>query len=81
MKVRSLAGALAAIQAAAAQTLFTTLFVNDADQGDGTCVRMPCYKQNATAPVTDIVSDDMACGTPGPLYSIEQSFLGHLKTC
>jgi len=64
--MRSLAAAFTAIQAVAAQTLFTTLFVNDVNQGNGTCIRMPWYIQNATAPVTDLTSDDMACGTFNP---------------
>lgn len=53
---------LAAIQAVSAHTLFTTLFVNDVDQGDGTCVRMPMTPNNATFPVNDLSSTDMACG-------------------
>jgi hypothetical protein len=70
MKSRSLAGAITALQVVAAQTLFTTLFVNDVNQGNGTCVRLPWYEKNATNPVTDLISDDIVCGTPEPLCSI-----------
>lgn len=31
-------------------------------QGDATCVRMPKYPNNATFPVNDLSSTDMACG-------------------
>ncbi|KAH7370365.1 glycoside hydrolase, partial [Rhexocercosporidium sp. MPI-PUGE-AT-0058] len=46
-------------------TLFTNLFINDIDQGDGTCVRMPMDAHNATDPVNDLDSRDMACGHNG----------------
>jgi hypothetical protein len=65
MKIRSLALALSAIQAAIAQTLFTDLIVTDADQGPGACIRMPLYTTGATSPVTDLTSNDMACGMLG----------------
>lgn len=62
MKLFSLTLALAALQTAAGHTVFTTLFVNDVDQGDGTCVRMPMTPDNATDPINDLASNDMACG-------------------
>jgi hypothetical protein len=65
MKIRSLAIALSAIQAAIAQTLFTDLIVTYADQGPGACIRMPLYTTGATSPVTDLTSNDMACGMLG----------------
>lgn len=49
-------------QLVAAHTVFTTLFVNDVSQGDGTCVRMPSDPSTATFPINDLDSDSMACG-------------------
>ncbi|KAI1770270.1 glycoside hydrolase family 61 protein [Hypoxylon cercidicola] len=48
-----------------AHTVFTTLFVNDVSQGDGTCVRMNMNPQQCTDPIAGIDSDDMACGVSG----------------
>ncbi|XXG98412.1 hypothetical protein Hte_004735 [Hypoxylon texense] len=50
---------------ASAHTVFTTLFVNDVSQGDGTCVRMNMNPQECTNPIAGIDSDDMACGVSG----------------
>lgn len=47
---------------AGAHTLFTTLFINGKNQGDGTCVRMPHDSATANGPVQPITGDDMACG-------------------
>lgn len=43
-------------------TVFTTLFVNDVSNGDGTCIRMPSDPSTATFPINDLDSDSMACG-------------------
>ncbi|QSZ34196.1 hypothetical protein DSL72_005785 [Monilinia vaccinii-corymbosi] len=51
----------------AAHTVFTTLFVNDVSQGDGTCVRMPSNSDTATWPINDLDSDSMACGFNGTM--------------
>ncbi|KAI9649729.1 hypothetical protein NHQ30_002310 [Ciborinia camelliae] len=48
-----------------AHTVFTTLFVNDVSQGDGTCVRMPSDPSTATFPIHALDSDSMACGFNG----------------
>ncbi|KAI8957657.1 glycoside hydrolase family 61 protein [Daldinia sp. FL1419] len=48
-----------------AHTVFTTLFVNDVSQGDGTCVRMNMDPQHCTSPIAGLNSDDMACGVDG----------------
>ncbi|KAI1076772.1 glycoside hydrolase family 61 protein [Whalleya microplaca] len=48
-----------------AHTVFTTLFVNDVSQGDGTCVRMNMDPQHCTDPIASVTSDDMACGVSG----------------
>ncbi len=61
MKLK-LAILLVALQAVSAHVLFTTLFVNDVNQGDGTCVRMPMTPSNATDPVNAIGDVEMACG-------------------
>ncbi|KAM3065777.1 hypothetical protein ACMFMG_009998 [Clarireedia jacksonii] len=52
-------------QIVAAHTVFTTLYVNDVSQGDGTCVRMPSDPSTATDPINDLQSDAMACGFNG----------------
>ncbi|OTB20065.1 glycoside hydrolase family 61 protein [Daldinia sp. EC12] len=48
-----------------AHTIFTTLFINDVSQGDGTCVRMNMDPQHCTDPIAGLDSDDMACGVDG----------------
>ncbi|KAI0593406.1 glycoside hydrolase family 61 protein [Biscogniauxia sp. FL1348] len=48
-----------------AHTIFTTLFINDVSQGDGTCIRMNTDPQHCTSPVPSVTSDDMACGING----------------
>ncbi|KAI9171004.1 putative endo-beta-1,4-glucanase D [Paramyrothecium foliicola] len=48
-----------------AHTLFTTLRINDKNQGDGTCVRQPSDPSSATSPVYPIDGDEMACGYDG----------------
>ncbi|KAI0875868.1 family 61 glycoside hydrolase [Hypoxylon argillaceum] len=50
---------------ASAHTVFTTLFVDGATQGDATCVRMPLDPETCTNPVGNIMSNDMACGVDG----------------
>jgi len=52
-------------QIVAAHTVFTTLYVDDVSQGDGTCVRMPSDPSTATFPINDLQSDAMACGFNG----------------
>lgn len=56
---------LSVLQVIAAHTIFTTLFVNDVNLGDGTCIRMPKTPSNCTDPVNDLASNDMACGFDG----------------
>ncbi len=43
-------------------TIFTTLYIDDVSQGDGTCVRMSGTPNNCTSPISSITSNDMACG-------------------
>jgi hypothetical protein len=38
-------------------------------QGVGICIRMPWFVKNATAPATDLSSNDMACGTSKTISS------------
>lgn len=45
-----------------AHTVFTTLFVDGVNQGDGTCIRMPKDGNVATHPLAGLDSPDMACG-------------------
>ncbi|KAG4427915.1 hypothetical protein IFR05_016604, partial [Cadophora sp. M221] len=56
---------LGVLRSVAGHTLFTNLFINDIDQGDGTCVRMPMDAHNATNPINDLASRAMACGYSG----------------
>ncbi|TQW00743.1 hypothetical protein V2A60_001793 [Cordyceps javanica] len=51
--------------AATAHTLFTTLYIDGKNQGDGTCVRMPKNGATGTAPIYPITGDAMACGYGG----------------
>ncbi|KAL2159520.1 hypothetical protein VTH06DRAFT_2525 [Thermothelomyces fergusii] len=49
-----------------AHTTFTTLFINDVNQGDGTCIRMAKEGNVATHPLAGgLDSEDMACGRDG----------------
>ncbi|CCU74678.1 CELP0027 Effector like protein [Blumeria hordei DH14] len=48
-----------------AHSLFTTLHINDQDQGDGTCIRMPKEPSTATNPVEDLQDPAMVCGFDG----------------
>jgi hypothetical protein len=63
MRFSRITGALVVLQTAAAHTVFTTLYVDDVNQGDGTCVRMGM--KDPTSPVNDLTSTDMACGREG----------------
>ncbi|PVH83536.1 lytic polysaccharide monooxygenase, partial [Cadophora sp. DSE1049] len=56
---------LVALNNVASHTIFTNLFIDGIDQGDATCVRMPMTPHNATFPITDLESRDMACGYDG----------------
>ncbi|KAJ6783225.1 hypothetical protein PWT90_01143 [Aphanocladium album] len=58
-------GILSLAATASAHTLFTTLYVNGQNQGDGTCVRMPEDGATGTAPIYPITGDAMACGYGG----------------
>ncbi|KHN97071.1 Glycoside hydrolase, family 61 [Metarhizium album ARSEF 1941] len=58
-------GTLVLAPVASAHTLFTTLFINGKNQGDGTCVRMPSDHVTANGPIYPITGDDMACGRDG----------------
>ncbi|KAI1116864.1 family 61 glycoside hydrolase [Nemania sp. NC0429] len=47
---------------AGAHTVLTTLFVDDATQGEGTCVRMPLNPGQCTSPVENVASNDRVDG-------------------
>ncbi|KAF5673792.1 murein transglycosylase [Fusarium heterosporum] len=51
--------------AANAHTLFTTLFIDGENQGDGTCVRQPNDASKANSPIYPIDGNAMACGENG----------------
>src|SRR5438034_6692119 len=54
--------ALILLGTAQAHTLFTTLFVDGVNQGDGVCIRMNNDPAKATYPVRPVTSRDIACG-------------------
>lgn len=62
MRLSKIFFALAALEIVASHTVFTTLSINEINQNPGACVRMPMTPSNATAPMNDPGSDDMACG-------------------
>ena len=45
-----------------AHTTFTNFFVDGVDQGDGTAVRMSNNNQQATFPLPNVTTPNMACG-------------------
>lgn len=60
--------ALAAATTVSAHTAFTNFFVDDVNQGDGTCVRMSNNIEQATWPIGPpgaVTGNDMACGVNG----------------
>lgn len=61
--MRFLVQALGLASVASAHTLFTTMFINGENQGDGTCVRTPYDGKTSTGPIYPLNGDDMACGT------------------
>jgi dihydroorotase len=65
--------AIASLQAVLAHTVFTTLFIDDVNQGDATCVRMPTVGATCTAPIIDLTSNDMACGKVAPFYYFKET--------
>jgi len=48
-----------------AHTRFTTLFINNQSQGDGTCIRMDPDPSTTTGFISGLDSPDMACGVGG----------------
>lgn len=60
--------AAVAAQQANAHSIFTTLFVNEVSQGDGTCVRMNPSPAHCTDPVPDLVGEGMACGKSPQIF-------------
>lgn len=68
-------GILLLASVANAHTLFTTLFINGKNQGDGTCVRMPRDSSTANGPIYPITGNDMACGKSVPISSPVMPFV------
>lgn len=60
--MKFLAAALGLASVANAHTLFTTLFIDGENQGDGTCVRQPTDAATANGPIYPVTGDVMACG-------------------
>ncbi|KAG7288207.1 hypothetical protein NEMBOFW57_007737 [Staphylotrichum longicolle] len=62
----SLGLATAFASLSAGHTVFTTLFVDDVNQGDGTCIRMSKKGDVSTHPIAGgLDTPDMACGRDG----------------
>ena len=68
--MKFLATALGFASVASAHTLFTNLFVDGKNQGDGTCVRQPSDGSTATSPIYPVTGDVMACGMAPPFSPI-----------
>ncbi|GFF79681.1 probable endo-beta-1,4-glucanase D [Aspergillus udagawae] len=63
---RNLLAVLALLTASAhAHTVFTTLYVDGENQGDGVCVRMNRNPSKASFPIEPLSSKDIACGYDG----------------
>lgn len=60
--LKSVVLAVTASQLVSSHTLFTNFYVDDANQGNGTCVRMDNNIDKATGPIKGITGNDMACG-------------------
>ena len=60
-----LLGAL--VPSALAHITFTNFFINGKPETDGKCIRMSQTPDNATFPVQDVASQDMACGFFGDI--------------
>ena len=66
VNVKGVMLAAAAGQLVSSHTTFTNLYVDGANMGNGTCIRMSNDPDHATAPVRPITGNDMACGTSRP---------------
>ncbi|OCL03194.1 lytic polysaccharide monooxygenase [Glonium stellatum] len=64
-KIQSVLLALAAARSVFAHTTFTTFYVDGVDQGPGVAMRMNKTPANASFPVQNLASSDMACGFDG----------------
>jgi hypothetical protein len=62
MYFKTLILALVVANTTLAHTVLTNILVNDVNQGDAVCVRMPLAGPDTTSPVIDIDSQKMACG-------------------
>lgn len=58
-----------ATQLTHAHTAFTNFFINGVDQGDEVAVRMSNVLPQATFPIPNVTSPDMACGRWKALFS------------
>ncbi len=61
MRISTVILAAVGLSAVTAHSIFTTLFIDDVNQGDATCVRMPMDGATSTSPITDLTSNDMTC--------------------
>ena len=65
LKTGTILLAASAAQLANAHTAFTNFFIDGIDQGDGVAVRMSNNLPQATFPIPNVTSPDMACGKHG----------------
>ncbi|KAF2265802.1 hypothetical protein CC78DRAFT_460452 [Lojkania enalia] len=62
---QSLLIALAAVPGSLAHTVFTDIYVNGVAQGDGVAMRMSTNPAEASFPLSDLSSNDLACNVGG----------------
>ncbi|KAI1113769.1 glycosyl hydrolase family 61-domain-containing protein [Nemania sp. NC0429] len=66
MKFLAITGLVACLSATAqAHGVFSTLFIDGQSQGDGKCLRTAFTLDNATSPITNLDSTELACGIAG----------------
>ena len=61
-QVKTLLVAAGSVHVINAHTTFTNFFVDGVNQGDGTAVRMSNNMGQATFPLPNVATPDMACG-------------------
>lgn len=74
MKSITFAASLALVHAPVTfgHTILSRFYIDGQSQGDGTCIRVPVDTRPSTDPITDLASDDMACGTIFPSPPVSQ---------
>ena len=78
-QVKILLVAAGAVHLTNAHTTFTNFFVDRVDQGDGTAVHMSNNIQQATYPLPNVTTPDMACGKAPNALSCLAAPLGKFR--